>query len=46
MEEMDSGDAENLRLLDRHDLGITFTKVKFKKKNKFKGNFKFAIREI
>ena len=32
MEEMDSGDAENLRLLDRHDLGITFTKVKFFKK--------------
>ncbi|XP_023334235.1 glycogenin-1 isoform X2 [Eurytemora carolleeae] len=28
VEEMDSGDAENLRLLDRHDLGITFTKIR------------------
>jgi glycogenin glucosyltransferase len=27
VEEMDSGDAENLRLLDRHDLGVTFTKI-------------------
>jgi len=28
VEEMDSGDAKNLALLDRHDLGITFTKIR------------------
>lgn len=28
VEELDSGDAVNLKLLDRHDLGITFTKIR------------------
>jgi len=28
VEEMDSGDAKNLQLLNRHDLGITFTKIR------------------
>merc|ERR1719495_1950164 len=28
VEELDSNDAANLKLLDRHDLGITFTKIR------------------
>nr|ALS04394.1 glycogenin-1 [Acartia pacifica] len=28
VEELDSNDAANLKLLDRHDLGVTFTKIR------------------